>query len=541
MSKIIKESVLFRTSAASDIQCSGGNITVAGLKSVSKKDITGIYQTLYKAEVAKVSTVTTSAVTPAASTLYKVVVYDPTRFTGSYTESPKVYKYRTSADLSVEGASAALQREYINVQLIAAINADDTCHATAATLTGGAGFTVTDDGGYYPVFSQGMTNVKGINAVYTEINTDGTGFAGNEASITTAAVYSYGTGAKLLAEKPIISFVFGNLISGVLDAPPVTSANLPAVTGQNYDGFTITSLKAVPAVGITGQLAYQDRLQVVFVDNGTGSATTNLTGFKAFERVMHKLMLQQYASDASTVQEFFDKPIAFQGPLGAAPAGTADVLGWMISPYGSLNITNIGTQTIVAPVLDSTGLLIDQDDTATEGSHVSAYQGALGDQSFIVGKTEATVVARVVMGDYTDAAFILGFRKKEAYNAVFNAYTDYATIGNGSSALGTTYINGDLFVTRAELAGGGITETVSAVAPADGVSYLAMVKVDIDGYVTAYINGTSYPIYSSGTTQMKFAAATELIPCYQIVNIGSGNPACSISEFFAVPTRALIA
>lgn len=541
MSKIIKESVLFRTSAASDIQCSGGNITVAGLKSVSKKDITGIYQTLYKAEVAKVSTVTTSAVIPAASTVYQIAVFDPTRFIGSYTESPKVYKYKTSNDLSVEGATAALQREYINVQLIAAINADDTCHATAATLTGGAGFTVTDAGGYYPVFSQGMTNIKGINAVYTQKNADGTGFVGTEAAITTAAVYSYGTGANLLASNPIVSFVFGNLISGVLDAPPVTSAGLTAVTGQNYDGFTIVSLKAVSIIGLTGQYGYQDRQQVIFVDNGTGSATTNLTGFRAFERVMHKLMLQNYASDASAVQEFFDKPIAFQGPLGAAPAGTADVLGWMISPYGSLNITNIGTQTIVAPVLNATGLLIDQDDTATEGSHVSANQQTLGDQCFIVGKTDFSLNARIVMADWTDAAFMIGFRKKAVYGAVINNYTDYATIGNGSSVAGTTWINGDFFVTRANLNGGTTLQTISAVAPTDTVSAFLQVRVAVNGAVSCFVNGTSYPVYSVGTTPMVFDAGDEMIPFYQIVNIGGGDPAASISEFFAVPTTALIA
>lgn len=534
MSKIIKESVLFRTSVASDIQCSGGNITVAGLKSVSKKDITGIYQTLYKAEVAKVSTVTTSAVTPAASTLYQVVVYDPTRFTGSYTESPKAYKYKTSSDLSVEGTTAALQREYINGQLIAAINADSTCHATAATLTLGAGFTVTDDGGYYPVFSQGMTNVKGINAVYTVVNTDGTGFAGDEASITTAAVYSYGTGANLLASNPIVSFVFGNLISGVLDAPPVTSAGLTAVTGQNYDGFIITSLKAVPAVGISGQLAYQDRLQTVFVDNGTGSATTNLAGFKAFERVMHKLMLQQYVNDASAVVEFFDQPLAFQDPLGAAPTGTANTLGWQMGRYTSLNRTNIGTQTIVAPVLSATGLLLDQDDTAGDGSHTSANQQTLGDQSFIVGKSEYMAVANVVAADWTDTQFLLGIRKKAVYAADYNDYTDLAAIGGGAA-------DGDSITTFGILNNAATVATDTAVNFADTVSALLMIKVDIDGNVTAWANGVSYPIYSAGTTALVLDAGDEFIGFYQHVNIGSGDPAVTISEFFAVPTRALIA
>lgn len=542
MSKIIKESVLFRTSAASDIQCSGGNITVAGLKSVSKKDITGIYQTLYKAEVAKVSTVTTSAVIPAASTTYQVVVYDPARFTGSYTESPKVYKYKTSNDLSVEGATAALQREYINVQLIAAINADDTCHATAATLTGGAGFTVTDDGGYYPVFSQGMTNVKGINAVYTIKNTDGTGFAGTEAAITTAAVYSYGTGANLLASNPIVSFVFGNLISGVLDAPPVTSAGLTAVTGQNYDGFIITSLKAVPAVGITGQLAYQDRLQTVFVDNGTGSSVTNLAGFLAFERVFHKLIAEQYASDSNAITEFFDKGYVMQANPGITPytgtiAGTADVMKFFTTPYGTkLEQYNINAQTIFAPLEVAGGLQIEQDVTATDGAHYCGGTLAFAPNSFVVGKTPFMCYARVVAGDWTDAFFMVGFRKKAVYAADYTTYDDLGAIGTQVSAAN------DYVATQGNINNGTMKETVSSTAiAADGVSVSLRVYVDINGVVTAYRNGVSFPIYSVGTTPLVFDAGDEMIPFFQYINLNSSASTLTFSEFIAVASNSIIA
>lgn len=538
MAKTIKESVLFRTSAASDIQCSGGNITVAGLRSVSKKDITSIFHSLYKAEVAQVTTVAATSYTPGSDTVYQVAVYDPCRTISGYTESPKIYKYRTPVDVTTLG-NAAAQREAISVALVAAINADPSNHAVAVTLGTGTGFTVTDDGGYYPVFSQSMTNIQGVNKVYPITNVDGSGYADTNFSVTTTGVYSVGSGANLLLQKPVISYTFGNLVSGVLDAPPVTAAGLPAVSGQNYDLFEIVSLKAVPVVGISGQLAYQDRQYYIWVDNGTGTATTNLTGFKAFERAMHKLMIQLFASDPCTTQEWFDAPYVFQDPLGAAPTGTANTLGWQVG-YSRLNRTNIGTQTIVVPVLDSTGLLIDQDDTATEGSHTSANQQTLGDQSFIVGKTAFSVNARVVMGDYTDAAFMIGFRKKAVYDATINNYTDYGTIGNGSSAAGTTWINGDLFVTRGTINSGATVQAISAVVPADGVSAFLQLKVAVNGTVTAFVNGTSYPIYSVGTTTLIFDAGDEMIPFYQIVNIGSGDPACSISQFFAIATDNLI-
>ena len=144
---------------------------------------------------------------------------------------------------------------------------------------------------------------------------------------------------------------------------------------------------------------------------------------------MHRFIFDQYKNDPTAVIEFFDKPIVFQDALGAAPAGTADTLGWQLSPYGALNRTNIGTQTIVAPVLSANGLLIDQDDTTTEGNHTSANQGTLGVQQFVVGAEEFSVQARIVMGDWTDSHTIVGFRRKAVYTADFNDYTDLAAIG----------------------------------------------------------------------------------------------------------------
>lgn len=536
-----KQSVLLKTSAATDVQCSGGVVSITGLKKISKKNILDITQVKYRAEVAQVIRVGTSSYTPSLDTVYEVKIGDVNRTQSGYEETLKSYSFRTPTTWGASYTTDALRREYIHGELVSRINADASNKVVALSLGTGTGFSVTDDASYYPVFSQGMSNTKFVSTVIPCTQPDGSGFADTDYSVYTAGVLKSGVGAYLAAMAPVLDFANGgNLVSGVIDTPPTAVDGTYATSGQNYDCFAITGLESQAAWGGMNQIGYVMCWKEIWVDNGTGSATTNLTGFKAFERALHKIMVGVYSADASCVQEWFDKPIAFQDPLGAAPTGTADTLGWMISPYGSLNRTNIGTQTIVAPVLNATGLLIDQDDTATEGAHYSANQQTLGDQSFIVGKTAATVAAKVVMADYTDAAFILGFRKKEAYNAVFNAFTDYATIGNGSSAAGTTYINGDLFVTRAELAGGGILETVSAVAPTDAVSYMAVVKVDINGYVTAYINGTSYPIYSAGTTQMKFAADTELIPCFQIVNIGGGDPACSISEFFAVASDKII-
>jgi len=238
-----------------------------------------------------------------------------------------------------------------------------------------------------------------------------------------------------------------------------------------------------------------------------------------------------YGNDPRSVIEFFDKPLVIQGPLGAAPAGTANVLGWILSPYGSLNHTNIGTQTIVAPVLDATGLLIDQDDTATEGAHYSANQQTLGVQSFIVGKTEFSVSARVVMADVLNSHFQLGFRKKAVYAADYNDYTDLASIGTRvSGALGA-------IATAGILNNAATVNTVSTDVLVNAVSADMVVKVAIDGTVTCLVNNVSYPVYSAGTTALVFDAGDEMIPFFQHVNINSANAGVSISRFTAVASK----
>lgn len=529
----INKAVLYRTCDRNTVQSSGGDISIAGLFGVNRKDLVNIQQIKYRAEVAQVVTVGATAYTPQPSTVYRVEVYDPNRVTFGYNESPKVYSY-TTAD-TITGV-AATDRETIHAALVAKINADSSNHAVAVSLGSGNGFTVTDDGSYYPVYAQNMSNVKWMNTVKTLTNSDGTGFADDNWSVTTAGVFSFGSGAKLAEMAPTVDFVYGNLVSGVLELIPLTFATaLPAVSGQNYDGFVITSLKEVPIAGVGGQLGYQEVYQIVYADNGTGTSTTNLAGFKAFERQMHKLMVSCYGNDLQTLQEWFDSPLGFQDPLGAAPTGTANTLGWQLSPTynNGMYRINIGTQTIVAPVLNDDGLLLDQDDTATEGSHTCASIRTIGANEFVVGQTAFMVGCRVVAADWTDVQFLFGVRKKAAYAADYNDYTDLAAIGGGAA-------DGDSITTFGILNNAATVATDTTVNFADTVSVMMWIKVDIEGNVTCYVNGTSYPVYSAGTTALVFDADDAMIPFYQVVNIGGGDPATVISEFFAVPTDTLI-
>lgn len=513
--KPIQESVLFRTSTGSDVQCSGGNITIAGLKPVSKKDITGIFQVKYRAEVAQVVTVGGTAYTPTSSTRYAVEVYDPTRTISGYTESPKIYSYTTPVDVTILG-NAAAQREAISVALVAAINADPTNHAVAASLGGGTGFTVTDDGGYYPVFSQTMTNVKGINTVLPLTNADGTGFASTNVSVTTAGVYSFGVGSKLAEEKPVISATFGNLISGVLMAPPLTINKEAAVSGQNYDGFCIVSMKDVEAIPVGGQYASQVRTQWVFVDNGTGSSTANLTGFKSFERAFLANLFQFYGTDTATIYWMGSNGVTCGGLATGLPSGTS--LDQNSIHFGNGFATAyypLGTATNVALVSTNDGVGCVLDATAGEGVELSASSWANSLKSAIVGKTAFSVYAKVTVDDVSGLnPMWVGFRKKAAANTTYTSYTDYAFIGLGNAT-------GDIF-TSTEINSAGNTNTDTTQNWADAETHTLEVRVDINGVVSFYLDG-----YKPTVTQtITFDAGDEMIPvfCYALQATDIGTP-----------------
>lgn len=539
-----KQSALLILSAGSDVQSGGLDLQITGLRKIRKSDILDFRQIKYKAEVAQVVTVgaVTASFVPVANTRYAISLGNITSKREGYSGDKRTYGYKTPAVITTLGANAALQREAINLLIIAQINGDSTNHVAAVTLTGGNGFTITDDAGYYPAnLNGGSGGRKGATEAFAITNEDGSGWAAVNVVTTTDAVYAFGEGLRLSQDAPIIAPYSQGLISGALDAPVdfTNGTARYAVALQHYDAFSISTLGIAPSNAIMDGMAHVIDDQVIFVDNGTGTATTNLAGFVEFEREMlRNLFTTVYGSNQKSVLHFFDKAFIMQADTGVTPytgtlAGTADVLDVFISPDGSLNHTNIGTQTIFSPVLDATGLLIDQDDTAAEGAHYSANQQTLGVQEFIVGKEEFSVNVRVVAADWTNTHFIAGFRKKEVYGANYaTAYNDLAAIGTRASGVN------DVVATQGVLTGAALVETVSTTAiSTDTVSVDLEVRVDINGLVSCYANNVKYPVYSAGTTALILTAGLHMIPFFQHVNINSANAGVSISKFVAVPDK----
>lgn len=540
-----EQSVLYRTSSASDVKNSNGYLTLTGMFPVKKTLIKLLRQVMYRAEVAQVITVggVNTSWTPLGGTTYKISVWDRNRRVSGYSEQPKFYLYTTTADLVLEGTTAALQREYINGKIVTAINNDNSNRAVALSSGSGNGFTITDDGGYYPAKSQTMSNIRFVNEV--EIIS---GYAESNQATTTAGVTQNGVGAKLAEFAPVVDFMTGNLISGSLVAPPLTvqasggAPGLPAVSGQNYDAFVVVSLNEVPAHSEgNNKVCYINQIQTAWVDNGTGSSTTNLTGFLAFERQFHKEMAFQYQNDANAICEFFDKGYVMQANPGVTPytgtlASTADVMKFFTTPYGTkLEQYNINAQTIFAPLEVAGGLQIEQDVTATDGAHYCAGTLAFAPNSFIVGKQPFALYTRVVAGDWTDAFAMIGFRNKAVYDANYTTYDDLGAIGTRLSAVG------DVVATQGNINNGTTVETASAtVIATDSTSVKLIVKVAVDGTVTAFRNGTSFPIYSAGTTTLDFTDGDEMIPFVQFINVNSSASTFTISEFIAVADTELI-
>lgn len=525
---------LLKTSAATDVKRSGGVVSITGLQSFRDRDILSIKQIKYKAEVSQVIAVGGGSYTPTGATEYTVQLQSQGYgINGNVLNTPKTYSYTTPVDITTLGATAALQREAIHAQLVTKINADSRNFVTALSLGTGTGFSITDDAGYYPARLNGASSGRtGATTVKALTNADGTGFINSTAvSTTTSAVYGFGVGARMINDTPVFANLLGNLISGELDAP-IAADGTYATSGQQYDAFAILCNKPSEVPAVSGVQGFKVWEQLVYVDKGTGSSVTNLAGFKAFERAMQKLIFGTYATDPQSVIEWFDKDFVIQGPLGAVPVTTTStnnslaVYNKFLTPYGELDHRNIGTQTIVAPTQGPTGLLVDQDINTGDGNHYSPSLATNNSQQFIVGQTACSVVCRVVFTAVTGSNFQIGFHEKNVYFTDFNDYVNLATVGT----LSTT---GEL-TTRGILANAATVTTSSATLAVNAVSSEFRVNVAIDGTVTCFVDGVSYPIYSAGTTPLVFAAGTILVPFFQQTSITGTAGVVNISSFVSV-------
>ena len=157
----------------------------------------------------------------------------------------------------------------------------------------------------------------------------------------------------------------------------------------------------------------------------------------------------------------------------------------------------IGTQTIMAPRMDNSGLLVSGDLTVAEGYEYNfGAARANSRHAFTIGTSPAfQFELRMRIATMAGAApYVFGFRKVAANNAVFNDYTDYATIGMIAGTSATQV------VTSTELNAGGNTITnCTDLWGGDGTTNTMTVKVSSAGVVTYLLNGVAPTVVAAFT------------------------------------------
>ncbi|MFQ5685102.1 MAG: beta strand repeat-containing protein [Candidatus Scalindua sp.] len=176
---------------------------------------------------------------------------------------------------------------------------------------------------------------------------------------------------------------------------------------------------------------------------------------------------------------------------GGTPVGSNGTTNiWMFHEGIGIESFNIGTQTIIAPRMDATGLSCALDQNAGDGVEYNFGAGRTNSRhAFTIG-TSAAFFFEVTM-NITDISagnpFVIGFRKSQANNQTWSAYTDYYALG---MVTGTSIVNVTL---SSELNGAGqvLQNSNTAWTGGDGGTTTLRVLVSASGVVTATIDGNA--------------------------------------------------
>lgn len=193
---------------------------------------------------------------------------------------------------------------------------------------------------------------------------------------------------------------------------------------------------------------------------------------------------------------------------GGAPSGAAGDTNILYTAFGQYEQTVIGTQTVLAPSIDSFGLNLAQSATASSGSEITAGQTALSNFAFTVGE-QAAFFLQSVFQIATAAGcnpLLIGFRKIQAFSASLASYTDFASIG----IVGTA----GHVQTQTQLASGGLVATDTTNIATDGSTVEFRINVSSTGVVTYQYNYQPPTVvaaftFNSGDIVIPFVRFTE--------------------------------
>ena len=338
--------------------------------------------------------------------------------------------------------------------------------------------------------------------------------SGNAASGTQTLNLATGTGGKTVNLANSASL---NVVT-IGSTNTTSSTTIQSGTGDlimtSTDAVTIDSAGVLELNSSAGVIGIGNDAVAQNINIGTGAAarevtignTTTTSGLTllagtgniavtgTFESITSKLVTEQGFSYTVTSSPT-TCTAANTGGVSVGTTGATNLLGMQNGIILEQFILGAG-QTIIKPVMTSTGLLISGDLTATEGFEYN-FGAARNNNpfAFTIGTsaafylTIALNLADVSGGD----PYMIGFRKTEANNATLADYTDYALIGmnNGVSSTAISLLT--------ELNAGGQVTTNTTDAWADGTTKTLRVLVSDAGVVTYTIDGIAPSVTAAFT------------------------------------------
>lgn len=195
---------------------------------------------------------------------------------------------------------------------------------------------------------------------------------------------------------------------------------------------------------------------------------------------------------------------------GGAATGTAGDLNVLYTAFGQYEWNVIGTQTILAPKLDTFGLNLVQDATAGDGIELTMGQTSLSPCAFTINQDAAFFLQAVFKSEDVSGSnpLIIGFRKAQAFDATLANYTDFVSIG----LVGTA--NPNTVKIQTQVNTGGVVTTDTTQTAADAAVIQFKIKVSSTGVVTYEYNYAAPTVvaaftFDSGDVVIPFIRFTE--------------------------------
>ena len=151
----------------------------------------------------------------------------------------------------------------------------------------------------------------------------------------------------------------------------------------------------------------------------------------------------EYLATRNIIETFRVQPVVVQDD-GTVASGVDAENNVMAFERNVFRLHNLGTQTIIVPVLEADGLDIGRDKTDTEGSELSLGILARSPGSYVIGTDAFYLKATLKLADVSGLAeMAVGFRKAEAERALIDNYLDMAAfnVQNGAINLETILNN----------------------------------------------------------------------------------------------------